>query len=313
MGTDKIDTNLHFKIDRKKLSDSISDAFSESLNCDEESFREHSRRGETLAQLKNFGVGMLNIQEAAELIACDMWASGEIEIEELESFDGHILAPEVKAALPDVVTLFVNRLTKAIEAGTLRPEWVRRDFDENLIASETYIALEPLEEWLFERGYTFGEAFTEWQDGEMEIADRLVDEVIWLRAAKGKIRGQWLSVGFTSFSKSVDDFSQAELVAAYKSAVLENEHLRERLAKAESNTSSVSEPSVSPRRRRTLLTLIAALMELLKEPVEKPRPRGMNQEAIKATIMERFPVRGLGDRSLEEIFADANRARADAE
>lgn len=58
---------------------------------------------------------------------------------------------------------------------------------------------------------------------------------------------------------------------------------------------------------------IAALLELLKSPVERPRPQGMNQAAIKAAILEKFPWRGLSDRSLEKIFATANKAKADAE
>lgn len=61
------------------------------------------------------------------------------------------------------------------------------------------------------------------------------------------------------------------------------------------------------------LLAIAALLELLKAPVERPRPQGMNQAAIKGDILEKFPWRGLSDRNLQEIFAAANKAKADAE
>ncbi|WP_313210485.1 hypothetical protein [Stutzerimonas nitrititolerans] len=60
------------------------------------------------------------------------------------------------------------------------------------------------------------------------------------------------------------------------------------------------------------LLAIAALLELLKAPVERTRPQGMNQEAIKAAILEQFPLRGLSDRNLQDIFAAANKAKADA-
>lgn len=60
------------------------------------------------------------------------------------------------------------------------------------------------------------------------------------------------------------------------------------------------------------LLAIAALLELLKAPADRPRPQGMNQEAIKAAILEQFPWRGLSRRSLEDIFAAANKAKADA-
>lgn len=61
------------------------------------------------------------------------------------------------------------------------------------------------------------------------------------------------------------------------------------------------------------LLAIGALLELLKAPVERLRPQGMNQEAIKAAILEKFPWRGLSDRNLQDIFSAANKAKADAD
>lgn len=61
------------------------------------------------------------------------------------------------------------------------------------------------------------------------------------------------------------------------------------------------------------LLVIAALLELLKTPVEFPRPQGMNQAAIKSEILEKFPWRRLSDRNLQDIFAAANKAKAGAE
>lgn len=61
------------------------------------------------------------------------------------------------------------------------------------------------------------------------------------------------------------------------------------------------------------LLAIAALLELLKAPVEFPRPQGMNQAAIESAILEKFPWPGLGERNLEKIFAAANKAKAGAE
>lgn len=284
----------------------------EEIRIDNAALHEHLRRAETLAQLDNLGLGMLSIQEAAELIACDMWASGEIEVEALDDFSGSLLAPEVKAALTDVISAFVTRLTNAIEIGRLKSEHIRRDFDENIIPTETFIGSQPLEEWLNARGYYFGDAFAAWQDEENSIADRVVDEVIWLRSVKGKTKGDGLLVGLAINPGFVDESSRSELLGAYKSAVLENQHLRERLASAESRSMVKAEPPPSPRHRRTLLTLIAALLELLKAPAGLPR-QGMNQAAIKSAILERFPWPGLSERNLETIFADANKAKVSAE
>lgn len=59
--------------------------------------------------------------------------------------------------------------------------------------------------------------------------------------------------------------------------------------------------------------LIAALLELLKAPVEFPRPQGMKQEAIKNEILRLFPWRGLSKRNIESMFSAANKASAEAE
>lgn len=61
------------------------------------------------------------------------------------------------------------------------------------------------------------------------------------------------------------------------------------------------------------LLAVAALLELLKAPVEHTRPNGMNQSAIKSAILEKFPWRGLKDRNLDEIFAAANKAKEDTQ
>ncbi|WP_411741097.1 hypothetical protein, partial [Pseudomonas syringae group genomosp. 7] len=52
---------------------------------------------------------------------------------------------------------------------------------------------------------------------------------------------------------------------------------------------------------------ISALLELLKEPVKHPRPNGLNQAAVIESILARFEFRGLGKRTLEEIFSVSNK------
>lgn len=71
--------------------------------------------------------------------------------------------------------------------------------------------------------------------------------------------------------------------------------------------------SVSQEERPSLTLAIAALLELLREPVQYPRPQGMNQAAISAIILERFRWRGLGSRNLQKIFSAANEAMAKVE
>lgn len=86
------------------------------------------------------------------------------------------------------------------------------------------------------------------------------------------------------------------------------EYARECAAQAEAETKAAeADPKPSH------LLAIAVLLELLKAPVEFPRPRGMNQAAIKSAILEKFPWPGLSERNLEMIFAAANKAKAGAE
>ncbi|MFH7416614.1 hypothetical protein, partial [Pseudomonas syringae group genomosp. 7] len=50
----------------------------------------------------------------------------------------------------------------------------------------------------------------------------------------------------------------------------------------------------------------SAFLELLKERVKHPRPNGFNQAAVIDSILARFEFRGLGKRTLEEIFSVSN-------
>ena len=70
------------------------------------------------------------------------------------------------------------------------------------------------------------------------------------------------------------------------------------------------EQAISEAKPSHLLT-IAALLELQIEAVAQARP-ARNQAAIITTITEKFKVHGLGKRNLDDIFADANRAMAEA-
>mgnify|MGYP000929339529 CR=1 FL=1 len=290
--------NMTFQIDRSALEGDGADSFG-----DADAFHEHSRKGETLAQLNNFGLWMLSIQEAAELIACDMWASGELEVEALDDYDGPLRAPEVKAALAELISIFVKRLTNAVDIKRLKAERVARDFDENIIPSETFLAYEPLEQWINERGYSFGDAFRDWLDEEVGIADRLIDELIWLRSVQGKTRKVGLSVGFMGFYGHVDESSQDEVLAAYKSAVLENQHLRERLAKAELSKPITEEPPASPKSRNAYLRTIAALgYALIDGSTGQPH---VDAAAMLAALARKSVVAPLETKTLAEYLKKA--------
>lgn len=295
------------KNERKKLRNIISDAVNEAIGCDDAASRDHWRQVQTISHLDNFGLGMLNIQEAAELIACDMWAEDKIDVEALDDFDGHLLAPEVKDALAEVISAFATRLTRSIDAGRLQPARVARDFDENLILTETFINISQLEEWLNERGHYIGEAFRDWHLDETEICDRIIDELIWLRSVKGNARGRLFPINLKFSHHQTDESNQSDLIAAYKSATLENQHLRERLANAESRSMVKPELPASPKHRRTLLTLIGALCEAVKIDVRK---RGAAQRIMEMTEQLGVPVDDETIRKVLTAIPDALEGRS---
>ncbi len=275
-----------------------------------EIFHQHQTLGQTLLELEGFGVWMLSLEEAAELIACDLWATGDVDAPALNEYSGSLISMEVRDQLANVKAIFLPKLTNAIEIGRLTAGKIMRDFDEVIIPDQTFIDYTALCGWLEGRGYSTGDAFEEWYDRALNISDRLVEEQIWLRrAAKNEIQAMPATIGFCSI-QTIDKEAGVEALAnQLKSALLENQHLRERLAKAESARQETTQFLA----KRSHLLATAALIKLLEAPVERPRLQGMKQAAIKDAILERFTVRGLKERNLDEIFAAANKAMSDAE
>jgi len=271
---------------------------------------QHFSLGESLAELENFGVWTLTLEEAADLIACDLWAAGDVDAPALNEYSGHLLSREVSAQLVDVMAIFLPKLISAVEIGRLKAERVLRDFDEAIVPDQTFVDYNVLCDWLKGRGYSTGEAFEEWYERALNISDRLIEELIWLRrAAKNEIESMPATIGYASIQVINKEAGIDVLTNQLKSALLENQHLRERLAKAE----SARQEKTQVLAKRSHLLATAALIKLLESPVERPRPQGMKQAAIKAAILERFTLRGLKERNLDEIFAAANKAMSDAE
>jgi len=270
-----------------------------SIEIDHATSQAHYRQHQSLIELDNFGVSMLSIKDAAELISCELWCSGEIEAEELdEDFDGDIFDPRVKTALAQVTELFIGRLSNAIEHNKLKACRIRRDFDETLIEDETFVRFEDLEEWLAERGFSFGDAFAEWIEREGEIASQLVDELLWMRSVQKRSVSPGLFVGLVGSQSLVDESNNVELLAAYKSATLENKHLRERLAQAELKQQYKEDAPASPRSRQTLLVLIASVC--LKAGIDIGR-RGAAQRIMELTEEIGAPI---DDETIRKILVD---------
>ena len=216
------------------------------------------------AMLPYFGVWHMTIKEAAELVALDMWHSGEMpDIEEPEDWDGNEYDPKLLALLSGHTAIFETRLLAAVNAGRLEAAVKRRDFDERLIPEEIYIELQELEKWLDERGYQGGEIISDWNKSEQDAALHVCEELAYIRMAnKSDRRDSVPSLalhGLLAKNGMIDEANVAEVVTAYKAIIIENQHLKERLAHAKAEQPAKVDRPLPTRQRRTLLTIIAAL------------------------------------------------------
>lgn len=218
--------------------------------------------GPSLSHVPNYGVWHLNIKQAAELVVLDMWYSGEFpDIEEPEDWDGSENDPRLKALLASQVELFEKRLGIAADNGKLKTAVILRDFDERLNFEETYIEYSDLRDWLDEHGYHGGDAFSDWEDKELEILSQICNEIAFLRASikKGSLIRSIAVMGMLAKSGNIDETKVSEISAAYKATIIENQQLKERLNASLSNQTTKLDRPLSTRPRRTLLTIIGAL------------------------------------------------------
>jgi hypothetical protein len=224
-----------------------------------------------LEHLPDFGIWYLTIKDAAKLVALDMWESGDIpeetpeNIKVPENYDDDY-DPKVLKFLADMAEYLEARLLADVDCGKLEA-MVKRNFDDQIIPDESHIYCDDLCTWLLRRGYECNDFFNEWLMGEAEIAAHITDEVAYLRSAK---------------KSGLDESKPDDVMAAYKSLVVENAHLKKELTEAKKEMTSKIDRPVTIRQRRTLLTIIAAIC---KNAGLDPQQRGISQKIMGMTDM----------------------------
>lgn len=225
--------------------------------------------------LPDLGIFCLSVSDAAELIAIDMWVSGEVEATpEPEDKDVEPSDPKLKAALSEPIKLFLFRLSNAIESGALKAEVVRRDFEERLLPNYTYITKSELIDWLSERGYTTDVAFEEWDDIQQEIYLAAAEEVAAMQAV-GKAGHR--AIRHISYQKqalerdgTLDLKDPRGVLAAYQECLVENTKLKLQLAEGQLRQIERQDRPLLTRERDTLLSTIAVLCQEAKIDYAKP-------------------------------------------
>lgn len=251
----------------------------------------------TLMDVDNFGIFQLSLKRAAELMSLSAFSSGDLEIDyDVQDFiDIH--DEDLLIALSPFTNDYIEVLKNSIDLGRLSPSRTRRDLDETIDEDQTFIEFNALETWLTERSFHPGEIFQEHFDSELDISSKILDEVIWLRSKPYRESGQNANYKNT-LQAPTDDSNLDEYKSAYKALQIENERLKVKLASANSSVQPKAESPASPRHRKTLLILIAALC---KEAKMDSQARGAAQRIERLT--EQLGAR-VDDETIRRILSD---------
>jgi len=230
----------------------------EQVNLSRDSFRV----ADILPMVRDYGIFKLNIVDAAKLTVVDMWFSGMFpEILEPEDFDGDSNDPHLLSLLEKQFLLFRKRIRESINSGEMVAEYVRKDFENNIIDNETYVDFNVLDQWLEDRGYSSGDIFTDYTDIELKIQERTCDYIVYLRAYAQYKTSFCVNAGIGPlvFSKDTDKISRDDLQSMLMNAIAVNKNLYDKVARIENGKQCQAEKVLSTRQRRTLLTMLAAL------------------------------------------------------
>jgi hypothetical protein len=259
----------------------------------------------------DFGVWRISLRRAARLVVADIWFSGQDDfgVEDPPTFDGDPNNATFIQMLASPIQQFEARLIASVEAGQVKAEPIRRDFDGKVIADRTHIHIDELQKWLAERDYEHGDVLKEFQYFEAEIAAAMIDEAGYLRAMSQSGIDNLRQLSEQSASARAGKLKKggvAALLATYKQAVTENERLKAELAAVKRNEPAKVDRPITSRARRTLLTIIAALCEHTKLD---PQGRGTAQRIREAAESLGAPVDDETIRNALREIDDALEAR----
>jgi len=244
-----------------------------------DSFAELAQLKNQILELKDFGVLQLSLRRAAELMSLEVFTSGDLKVEAdpqewIDIYDESLLA-----ALKPSTDEYLEILKKGVDIGRLPTTLIKRDLDDSIDEDKTFVDLTDFEVWLNERDFPPGDIFQDYFDKELSISVKISEEIIWLRskAYRDNRKSAYSKVNITPLS---DNCTIEEIRAAYQALQLENERLSLALSTSTKAAPSRNEAPASPRHRKTLLILIAALCE---EAKINPQARGAAQRIEKLT------------------------------
>ena len=209
----------------------------------------------------DYGIFHLTICQAARLFVVDLWYSGSYfqDVNEPEGFDGETNNENVIAILSDLIETFEGWLIASLEKGHIKAKQIRRNFDDTIVPSLTFLEYDTLLEWLDERGFDTGEHVADWLEKEVNIATRIAEEVAFVRAIEeGEITGMHIYGAGALLDGEDLIVDEESRKLAIKHLVLENKKLRKNISDLKSNTTP-HDKKLTTRSRKTHQILITAL------------------------------------------------------
>lgn len=189
----------------------------------------------------NFGLGYLNISEAAVLIVKCLKNKGV----GCCGFDKEwvpLIDPEFDKNNRDEINDFQALLIKAITEEKIRTKVIKRDLKESIIPNETYIKAEDLQNWAEERGLYLGPPFDEFVDFQEEVVKKI----------HKFIEGEYAKLCDPKIEKNSEAIDEAELMTQlYELRTLKYE--------IDQAATSKKEKPISTRERETLLKMIIGM------------------------------------------------------
>jgi hypothetical protein len=259
--------------------------------------------------LPELGVWKLSLPQAADLVAVDMFGSGEIEVEVPGRKDDEALSrddPAVLAALAPQRKMLLERLMESVSNGSLKAEQMPRDLLTGAVDPEnTFLDYDTLVEWLGGFGYEPGDWIAEYVDDELRVHEDLVNALFDIR----NIRSQMSRSDADSLSARQEVLADIDFDAEPEYAEKTAKELREivkgyvaevvRLRKdLQTRSSAEGERALYPKGRNTLHRLIVALC--VAAGVD-PTERGAAATIEKLTQRVGLPV---GDDTIRKVLAD---------
>ncbi|MDP7109284.1 MAG: hypothetical protein QF504_05475, partial [Nitrospinaceae bacterium] len=217
-----------------------------------------------IADARYLGLFQLTVRDAAALVAVDMWFLGEISVEipEADSYDPG--DPKLRQALSKHCIDFEQRLTAAINEGSLKTTKILRNLSEELDLDKTLIDQDDLVSWLVSCGHEPGDAFEDYLHEEIRILEKVLSEIYTLRIMRKNV--ELSSRNLSEAKRNPEKAGINELRLAVKELMIENTELftskmqlKNKLQEAPKYYPEKAEQKLSTRSRRTLLTIIGAL------------------------------------------------------